>query len=762
MIHVDRTRVERPRVLSLDVDSPALRELTKAREYFTGNKRKRRSQRFAFQVYGHAEVTQALTKLFHGKCAYCESQYAATAPLDVEFFRPKSAVTEAPEHPGYWWLAMVWENLLPACVDCNRVRVQDGIKTGKANRFPLEDESVRAYEPGQEMHERPLLLDPCADHPEQHLVFEEASGAVVSDTKRGQATIALLGLNREHLRARRNDVARSVGHQIRLFNRLLSAVERGDTHYRQEVGELAESLIALTDEAQEYAALKRQLVGRAIDKLRMALGEKATAAEAAPTSQVSKARKQRAKKAFSSFQQAQASYSLEDEKGRDTYRGQRRMIEQIAIEDVKAIDSLQLDFTTTGRTPWLMLLGENGTGKSTVLHATSLVLLGAQAFARLVATRVVHPRDYVRYDRSYGSVSVKLSGFPKAHRLILHPDRVEFTSPTDETTVIHFDDTNARIEGTGWEPQMLLLGYGATKLLPRSVALPSDISGASFSRVDNLFDPFVPLLDAQTWLLGLDETRFEDMEEILKDLLALPSEVRFIRDDGQVLVELHKARVPLRQLSDGYQSVVAMTADVLEVALRLWPNLQEAEGIVLVDEVGAHLHPTWRMRIVTSLRKALPAMQFLATTHDPLCLRGLTGGEVAVMRRLEDSRVVAITDLPSPGDFRVDQLLTSDFFGLSSTIDPEVEAVFDEYYALLALREPNEEQLARIGSLRSQLKDRRHLGSTLRESLMYDAVDRLLAEHRRQPLVPLAELKQAAVDEIAKIWNAPTVSEKAQ
>ncbi|HYR30267.1 MAG TPA: AAA family ATPase, partial [Thermoanaerobaculia bacterium] len=158
-------------------------------------------------------------------------------------------------------------------------------------------------------------------------------------------------------------------------------------------------------------------------------------------------------------------------------------------------------------------------------------------------------------------------------------------------------------------------------------------------------------------------------------------------------------------------------------------------------------------QIVGALRRALPAMQFLATTHDPLCLRGLGNGEVAVLRRADDGQVISVTGLPSPADFRVDQLLTSDFFGLNSTVDPDVEAIFDEYYALLALKAPTPEQEARLTELRKELDGRRHLGTTLRENLMYEAVDRLVAQHRVAPTVPLAELQQQAVLEVAKIWN---------
>ena len=60
-----------------------------------------------------------------------------------------------------------------------------------------------------------------------------------------------------------------------------------------------------------------------------------------------------------------------------------------------------------------------------------------------------------------------------------------------------------------------------------------------------------------------------------------------------------------------------------------------------------------------------------------------------------------IKELPSPSDFRVDQLLTSEFFGLNSTFDPEVERVFDQYYALLAMDKRSVEEEIVLGKLRA-------------------------------------------------------------
>lgn len=155
-----------------------------------GTKRKA----FPFQAYKAEGVKKRLEELFHGKCAYCESLYASQAPVDVEHYRPKGRIEGAADHPGYWWLAAEWTNLLPSCLDCNRRRKQlaptistklevlyQTMQTGKQDSFPLI--GVRAtQEPDDLTAERPLLLDPTRDNPDDHLAFwlndDRAAGLV--------------------------------------------------------------------------------------------------------------------------------------------------------------------------------------------------------------------------------------------------------------------------------------------------------------------------------------------------------------------------------------------------------------------------------------------------------------------------------------------------------------------------------------------------------------------------------------------------------
>jgi uncharacterized protein (TIGR02646 family) len=141
---------------------------------------------FPFAAYKADSVKNALNTAFAFKCAYCESVYGATQPLDVEHFRPKSGFAGANGKlvkPGYYWLAAQWHNLLPSCADCNRPRSQrlaDGrvLVSGKANQFPITDEDKRARRPGEEKTEPRLLLHPALDDPRRHLEFDAEEGIV--------------------------------------------------------------------------------------------------------------------------------------------------------------------------------------------------------------------------------------------------------------------------------------------------------------------------------------------------------------------------------------------------------------------------------------------------------------------------------------------------------------------------------------------------------------------------------------------------------
>lgn len=157
---------------------------------------------------------------FHGKCAYCESLFAVDQPGDIDHFRPKSEVRNIDNqvvtmldhkgnrspHPGYYWLAYDWRNLLPSCRDCNTPSKwkTKGKSVGKGCRFPVRTD--HAILPGKEADEQPLLIKPTGDEdPSTHLEID-CLGIVIAKTDRGHACNEVFGLNdREALVRKRQE-----------------------------------------------------------------------------------------------------------------------------------------------------------------------------------------------------------------------------------------------------------------------------------------------------------------------------------------------------------------------------------------------------------------------------------------------------------------------------------------------------------------------------------------------------------------------------
>lgn len=161
------------------------------------------------------------------KCAYCETYLPpGERKGDVEHFRPKGRVRDRRgvvvtvtlagqqmQHPGYFWLAYDYRNLLPVCGACNR-RARDereGRLTGKGEIFPTLDDWYAA-EPAAVDHEKPSLLNPWLpeDDPHEHLIFDPETGLVIGRTDRGKETVELLGLNRDGLPEERKTACRNV------------------------------------------------------------------------------------------------------------------------------------------------------------------------------------------------------------------------------------------------------------------------------------------------------------------------------------------------------------------------------------------------------------------------------------------------------------------------------------------------------------------------------------------------------------------------
>ena len=145
----------------------------------------------------------------------------------------------------------------------------------------------------------------------------------------------------------------------------------------------------------------------------------------------------------------------------------------------------------------------------------------------------------------------------------------------------------------------------------------------------------------------------------------------------------YRRATPMLELSDGYRSMLALAADLLRRLDEAHERVDDwidpdgrviAEGVVLIDELDAHLHPIWQRQIGFWLPEQFPNLQFIVATHSPFVPQAADRNAVWVLRA--DSMVAdtvrASQDQPSVKGWRVDQILNV-LFNLSDLRDPETE-----------------------------------------------------------------------------------------
>lgn len=657
-------------------------------EYLAQPESYRRQHRFQVrsEVYGHQDVVAQLQQMSSQKCAYCESYVGR---LEFDHFRPKAGALDfegrfSPDH--YLWLAYEWDNLFLVCTSCNRY---------KAGKFPVYRERAAVGAMREQLAaEEPVLLCPTVDRIPSHLAADTKTGLIRPLSDRGAATVELLQLNRELLvDARRNQLNAVRAHHHTAKSHLaagkqpqlgwLSEILRGASQFSMFGRAYAEEHAA--EFARIIAGSGSSVLALELESLRRAEPDVAVRRKRVEASRTVKA-------------------------------ARTRYIENVLIENFRGIESLEMaTSSSTELAPWAMIIGENGVGKSSVLHAIALALSHAVGRpARL------SPSDVARRGATSGRIALTITGEQA-------PAELSY-------------DVGGRFRYSGPRLDIPVAGYGATRMPPRR---GGGSSRKGRTHIKNLFDGYEPLIAPAPWLQSRTKAAFDYAVAALRKVLTLRDDDDIVREGDGVYVTMHGTTLDFDDLSDGYRSMAALVTDLIAYLQRdPERGLESVEGVVLLDEIGANLHPRWKMRVVVALRNALPRVQVFATTHDPLCLRGTYDAEVQVMRRI-GGRVVLRDDLPSVEGLRVDQLLMSEYFGLSSTIDPAVEADFARYYELLANDRRTPEEDEETQRLAARLEPISLPGLSRRERLVLQFVDEFLAREER-------EFDPAVVDELGE------------
>lgn len=714
----------------------------------------------------HDSINSALKRLFHDKCAFCES-YATTEPYR---FRPAGSVLpmakRADSRLYYIWLSAAWENLYPICQLCRPERPEyfpvKGTRavlpsTAQLERYVAEGIGLWRDHPPKESN---VLLDPCKDNFVPHFT-SDLYGYLFPHTDRAQQTIDQFNLNRQDLLEVRAQRLREY------FDELVEWILRGHRPSRDssELFNFSE-----LEFGGSWYLMCRQII--------LFINEGSPKQWSLSLTQIEQTFQRLTTSSLKSFNQ-----DALEEWVNDSLRGSftsdshlMRVLTEtpptltsISLTDFKGIEQLELEIPEAKAStaelpnplqPALLILGENATGKSSILEAVALALSTDEARAEL------------KLDVSALPLDPKLMG--------------EHSAPQREkaTVSLKFDDGSTRsltIEGGRFlmeaEPDVPpVFAYGAFRQYQKRTKRYSH--GKS---ILSLFHPDKPLSNPEKWLLSLGSYQFQEVVGALRVILSIEGDFDVMERDyenNRCLIVTSSPgnrvsnRTPLGLASSGYRSVLAMVCDIIQGLMSakihtFYESLETARAVVLIDEVEAHLHPRWKIQIMKALRIALPKVTFIVTTHDPLCLRGMEDGEVIVMQRVPSQNgadsewpvmVEQVVRLPDVSQLTIEQLLTSDFFGLASTDQPRIERELAMFADLLLARATGqsltEDQQLAWERFEQDVSDALPVGTTEVQRLVQEAVSDYLKNRRQMSSENLGKLRDQARREIVTILEA--------
>ncbi|WIY70023.1 ATP-binding protein [Aquidulcibacter paucihalophilus] len=338
-----------------------------------------------------------------------------------------------------------------------------------------------------------------------------------------------------------------------------------------------------------------------------------------------------------------------------------------------------MEFEKGEEAGWHVILGTNGSGKSSVIRSFALMMMGER---EAYASRQDFNR-WIGYNKNSARISGTISadfdfdGFSKQGAVPKRPITPEVVIERSELSYARAADLSFKGEGTprtiwgtgdGWfsasfGPFRRFTGgdriydrlfVSNKRLAPHLTALGEDVA----------------LTEALSWLSSLFVKSLQDEKsntpstagDILNGVLTfindskfLPhdAKIEFISDDAVLILDGNGNLVSIDQLSDGYRSALSLTLEILRQMFELFGHAKVFRalelnsrqimlpGVVAIDEVDAHLHPTWQRDIGRWLTRCFPNIQFIVTTHSPIVCRAVANDDGVITG--------GVWKLPAPG-----------------------------------------------------------------------------------------------------------------
>jgi len=388
-------------------------------------------------------------------------------------------------------------------------------------------------------------------------------------------------------------------------------------------------------------------------------------------------------------------------------------IKKIVLTNIKGFSKLEfnLDRGNGQYAGWTVFTGDNGAGKSTVLKAITIALVGKDVARQLQPSF----QGWIREGETKGTIHLDVvvcksdDQFAETGRTTKESFVTELSLSSEEGKEPLLDPSGGsqssrealrtvwHLNSQGW----FVCGYGPfRRVFGASPEAARQMVSPSTERFVTMFHEAASLAEVDQWLRDLnhkslenrpsEKAQLDQVLEFLRDGL-LPDELQIdkVDSDGLWLKDHNGVRLSWFEMSDGYRAALALLGDILRHLIRIYgiDNLIQAvdgklcvqrSGVVLVDEIDAHLHPEWQRKIGFWLKERFPKIQFLVTTHSPIiCQAADTNGLffLPAPGAGEVARPATKDELQKIVSSRADTILLSPAFGLQNSRSPRaVEA----------------------------------------------------------------------------------------
>jgi energy-coupling factor transporter ATP-binding protein EcfA2 len=369
---------------------------------------------------------------------------------------------------------------------------------------------------------------------------------------------------------------------------------------------------------------------------------------------------------------------------------------------------LDLDLLGGENRKWTVLVGENGTGKSTILQAAALVMSGAEALGELIGD----VDSWIKNGADQAEISAEIETASGAHRAIsLRIERGENVEALQARSLETASDLNDALAHTS--RNYLALGYGTS----RRPAGPSSEAQHSEERYKHprarslvsLFDSDACFRPMEDWLLGLGEGEQKDTLGIVKELAEefLP-EISFQIDEDQksVLCETKDdGIIPMQYLGGGYQNLISLIGDLLYQVTSIFQDYRDplmARGLLMIDNIESQLHPKLQRRLLDFLERRLPSMQLVVSTQSLVVAQQSPLEALHYAIKRPDG--LELTQFGGdPRLMRLNQLMMTEAFGDSTYESLEIEQMKREYRDLHAKADRSEEDAEKMAEIADTL-----------------------------------------------------------